>query len=224
LSAAREIRGNGGRPSGKRPARTPGLKPAIRKKRRRDPHTARHATSRPERRRPQRHQGRHSGLRLRRPTRGAAACGSPARVALARSAGVARWSAAYPGRTPARYLPAEHHADHQGGALACDREFRRRVRPGCRGSRADRRATAASRAGSGRARAAARPRAWASGRPDARWQPKPRSQHGTGAARDCSGRPVRKHAAGPDHRNSCPALCVGARAGQADQVSRTAAL
>jgi hypothetical protein len=201
------------------------MKLTTRKKRRRDPHTARHAASRPDRPRPQRQQGRDPGLRLRRPTRGAAACGGPARIALDRSAGVARWSAAPPGRTPARYLPPEHHADHQRGALACDREFRRRVPPGCRGGRADRRATAASRAGSGRARAAARPSAWASGRPDARRrEPKPRSQHGACAARDGSGRPVRKHTAGPDHRNSCPPVCVGALAGQADQVSWTAAL
>jgi hypothetical protein len=207
LLVAREIRGNGGRPSGKRPARTPDLKLTIRKKRRRDPHTAPHVASRTERRRPQRQQRRDPGLRLGHLRRRPAARGGAARVALDLSASVARGPASHPGRTPPWYLQADHRPDHQGGALACDRKFRRRIHSGCRSNRADRRAAAASRAGSGRARPTAQPIARAGVRRDAqRRQARLRSQHAAGAARDSGSSPVHRHSAGHDQPDSCPAV------------------
>jgi hypothetical protein len=217
LSVAQEIRGNGGRPSGKRPALTPDLKRTTRKKRRRDPHTARHAASRPERRSLQRQQRRDPGLRLGRLSPRQAARGGAACVALDRSASVARWPASGPGRAPARHFPAEHHADHQGGALARDRKFRGRIPAGCRSSRTDRRATAASRADRSRPRTTQRPGSRAGGRPDAQCrQAKPRSHRGARTTRDSGGRPVRRHAARPDHRDSGATITVSIRARQAE--------
>lgn len=222
MSVVPAIRANGGRPSGEPPDR----KLPIPKKRRRDPRTAPHAASRTDRRRPQRQRWRAPGRRLGHISRGPAARGGPARAALDRSAWSARWPASRRGRASARYFPAEHHADYQGGAFACDREFCRRTTRDCRSSCADHRATAASRAGAGRAGTRARTSARASGWPDAcRGQARPPSQPRAATWRESGGPPVRRHTR-PSHRYSGPTVrrtvSFSSRACKAEQVSRPA--
>jgi hypothetical protein len=195
----------------------------MRKKRQRDPRPACHAASRPERLRPQRQRWRARSLRLGRTSHGPPACGGPARPAFDPRSRLARRLAPRAGWATARWLLAEHHADRQSAAHACDREFRRRAPYGCRSSRADRRAATASGADHGRAATRRRPSARASARPDAHSRKaRPRSRRAADARRHRGSRRVRRRTAGPGHRYSCRAVGFSASASEAEHVGSRA--